>query len=84
MVSASRIAGDDFADVVDTLAREIAANGPVAVRLLKETLRSSAGGSIDAAIAREAQAQAETFRTEDAREGLSAMVERRPPVFRGS
>jgi enoyl-CoA hydratase len=80
---ASRVAGDDFLAVVERLAGEIAANGPVAVKLLKETLRATADRSIDGAVAREAQAQAETFRTDDAREGIQAMMDKRAPNFRG-
>jgi len=79
----SRIAGDDFASVVDSMAGEIAANGPVAVRLLKQTLRTTFDRSIEQAIAREASAQAETFTTDDAREGIAAMMEKRPPKFSG-
>jgi enoyl-CoA hydratase len=80
---ASRVAADDFPAVVDELALEIAANGPTALRLLKETLRGAAGRSIDDAVAREARAQAETFKTEDAREGIRAAMERRAPNFEG-
>jgi enoyl-CoA hydratase len=80
---ASRVAGDDFAGVVDSVAGEIAANGPVALRLLKETLRGTADRTIDEAVAREASAQAQTFTTDDAREGIRAMMEKRAPVFRG-
>jgi enoyl-CoA hydratase len=80
---ASRVAGDDFRATVEGLAAEIAANGPVAIRLLKETLRGTAGRSIDEAVAREASAQAETFRTDDAREGIQAMMDKRAPKFRG-
>jgi enoyl-CoA hydratase len=80
----SRVAGDDdFPAVVDELALEISANGPVALRLLKETLRHTALRTIDEAITREANAQAETFKTEDAREGIRAMMEKRGANFQG-
>jgi enoyl-CoA hydratase len=79
----SRVAGDDFAAVVDAVAHEIAANGPVAVRALKATLRGTADRTIEEAIAREADAQAMTFTTEDAREGIRAISEKRTPRFAG-
>ena len=79
----TRVAGDDFNGVVAATADEIAANGPVAVRLLKETLRKTFERTIDEGVRREASAQAETFLTDDAREGISAMLEKRPPAFRG-
>jgi enoyl-CoA hydratase/carnithine racemase len=79
----SRVAGDDFGSVVTATAEAIASNGPVAVRLLKETMRKTFDRTIDESVKREASAQAETFHTEDAREGLSAIMEKRSPVFRG-
>jgi enoyl-CoA hydratase/carnithine racemase len=80
----NRVAADDFTEVVDSLAREIATAGPIAVRSLKETLRGTAARTIDEAVEREASAQAMTFGTEDAREGIVAISEKRPPRFRGS
>jgi enoyl-CoA hydratase/carnithine racemase len=80
----NRVAGDDaFRATVEELARSIAANGPVAVRALKETLRGSATRTIDDAIVREAHAQAMTFQTDDAREGISAVKAKREPRFTG-
>ncbi len=79
----NRVAGDDFAASVDELAATIAANGPLAIRALKQTLRGSAGRSIEDAVVIEAQAQAQTFQSEDAREGIAAVIEKRLPRFLG-
>ena len=79
----SRVAGDDFDEVVSSMASEIASSGPVAVRALKETLRDSATRTIDEAVGREADAQAMTFTTEDAGEGIRAVMEKRTPRFNG-
>jgi len=80
----NRVAGDaDFARTVHELAESIAANGPVAVRALKETLRGTATRTIDEAVVREAAAQAKTFETADAREGILAIKEKRAPRFSG-
>lgn len=80
---ATRVAGEDFDRVVAETAGEIASNGPVAVRLMKETLRRTFESTIDQSLKREASAQAETFNTDDAREGILAVMEKRAPVFRG-
>ena len=80
----SRVAGDaEFASTVDELARSIAANGPVAIRALKETLRGTATRTIEEAVVREADAQAGTFKSSDAREGILAIKEKRAPRFSG-
>ncbi|HVS61930.1 MAG TPA: enoyl-CoA hydratase/isomerase family protein [Thermoanaerobaculia bacterium] len=80
---ASRSAGDDFDQVVDELAGQIASCAPVAVRLVKQTLRGTFDRDIDAALALEADQQAATFRTHDALEGIRAIREKRSPQFSG-
>ncbi|MBI4880575.1 MAG: enoyl-CoA hydratase/isomerase family protein [Planctomycetes bacterium] len=79
----NRVAGDDFDEVVGELAAQIAACAPLAVRALKESLRDGALRSLEEALDVEARAQAMTFRTADAAEGLAALLEKRPPRFQG-
>ncbi len=79
----NRVAGDDFAAAVDQLAAQIADNGPLAVRAVKQTLLGTERRTLEEAIAHEADAQAATFATEDAREGIAAVLERRSPRFAG-
>lgn len=79
----NRVAGDDFDQVVDGLAGEIAACAPVAVRASLETLRGSLTRTLDEALEIEASTQAMTFQTEDAAEGMKAILEKRKPLFKG-
>jgi enoyl-CoA hydratase len=78
-----RIAGEDFESVVEETATQIAANGPLAIRALKETLRGTMERTIEQALGAEADAQAKTFETDDAREGIRAIMEKRAPIFKG-
>jgi enoyl-CoA hydratase/carnithine racemase len=67
----------------EALAAEIATAAPVAVRLLKETLRRSLDDGLAKALEEESRQQAESFRTEDAQEGIRALREKREPKFKG-
>lgn len=65
------------------LAAEIAASAPLAVESIRETLRADLVERVAAALARERGEQERLAGTEDFREGVRAMAERRPPRFRG-
>lgn len=70
-------------DEAMSLAREIAANAPIAVRLAKKALYKNDADLLDAAIEIESEYQAYTWTTEDAKEGVTAMTEKRTPKFQG-
>lgn len=65
------------------VARQIAANGPVAIRLTVAGLRNGGHSSLEASLAYEALAQPITFASADLAEGLAAANERRTPRFTG-
>lgn len=65
------------------LAREIAASSPLAVVSMRETLRRGLADAVEAATERELVEQEWQRRTEDFREGVKAMAERRLPDFKG-
>jgi enoyl-CoA hydratase len=63
-------------------AEQIAANGPLAVQATKELVRLAATDPADAWV-RLREWQPRVFGSEDAREGATAFLERRDPVWRG-
>ncbi len=65
------------------LAREIAESSPLAVASMRETLRRGLADEVEAATERELVEQEWQRRTEDFREGVKAMAERRLPDFKG-
>ena len=73
---------EDVLSAALQLAERIAANGPLAVRATKELMRL---GVTDAARGRERlrEWQDVVFASDDAREGATAFVEKRAPVWRG-
>lgn len=74
---------DDVLPRARELARTIAGNAPLAVRAMKKTLYAGLDWRPAEAAMREAALQAETLATEDAKEGMSALLEKREPTFRG-
>ena len=65
------------------LAREIAANAPLAVQSVRATMREGLVAEIKDATAREYREQHWLRRTDDHKEGLRAVAERRPGRFIG-
>ncbi|MDR5727793.1 MAG: enoyl-CoA hydratase-related protein [Terriglobia bacterium] len=65
------------------LAEKIAANGPIAVQAIRKSARECLGRPESEAMEMESHFAAPVFRTEDAREGPRAFMEKRKPVFKG-
>lgn len=65
------------------LARAIAASAPMAVQQMKASIRRGLRWEIRAAALEEAGLQAASLETDDAKEGVSAILEKREPEFTG-
>jgi 2-(1,2-epoxy-1,2-dihydrophenyl)acetyl-CoA isomerase len=74
---------DDLRAAAAEFAAEIAAAGPLAVLEIRETMRGRLAEQVRDATAREHEAQQMLRRTDDFREGVAAMADRRPPNFAG-
>lgn len=80
----SRVLPDaDLLDATLRTAARIAAQAPVAVRLIKAALARGGHRSLEDAVEWEALAQPVTFATDDLYEGLAARAEGRTPRFTG-
>jgi enoyl-CoA hydratase/carnithine racemase len=65
------------------MARAIAGNAPFAVRATKAAIRRGLALDIRAAARAEAHDQAKSLTTDDAREGMTALLAKRKPIFTG-
>ena len=74
---------EDVLDGAKALASEIAKKGPVAIRLVKETVDNTDRLDTDAGLAVEASAFGLCFATEDQTEGMNAFLEKRAANFIG-
>jgi enoyl-CoA hydratase/carnithine racemase len=77
------VAAEQVLPVALELARTIAANAPLAVRATKAAIRRGLDLHVREAAHAEAFAQAETVATDDAREGIAALLAKRAPSFTG-
>ena len=75
--------GDAVLAKARELAREVAGAAPIAVRWAKESIYRNVAWNPKDAAAIEAHAQSRTVETEDSREGIKALLEKRTPVFKG-
>jgi enoyl-CoA hydratase/carnithine racemase len=69
-------------DAAVALAERIARNGPLALRATKELVRT-ASTDLERARALAADWQPKVFGSEDAKEGATAFIEKRDPVWKG-
>jgi enoyl-CoA hydratase/carnithine racemase len=65
------------------MAQAICGNAPLALRAGKKVINEGENMSLDDALLREANYLADLFMTEDLKEGISAFVEKRFPVYKG-
>ena len=65
------------------MARIVAANAPIAVRLAKQCALKADDLDLASGCALETQSMALSFATADQKEGMSAFLQKRPPKFEG-
>ena len=73
----------ELRDAALALAKEIALSAPLAVVSTRRTLRRGLADAIAAITDHELTEQQQHFETEDFKEGVAAMAQRRPPNFNG-
>jgi enoyl-CoA hydratase len=77
------VAREAWLDEAKRVAAVVAAKGPIAVRLAKEAIDAAFESPLAAGVQLERRAFSLARSSEDATEGLTAFVEKRPPEFRG-
>ena len=77
------VAVDELRAAAHAFASEIAASAPLALLAIRETMRGALADDVRAATARENTEQQRLRETDDFREGVAAVAERRLPHFTG-
>jgi enoyl-CoA hydratase/carnithine racemase len=81
---ADRLVGaDEVRGAAQAFAAEIAESAPLALLSIRETMRGDLAARVEQATAREHREQQRLRTTDDFREGVAAVAERRPPSFTG-
>jgi 2-(1,2-epoxy-1,2-dihydrophenyl)acetyl-CoA isomerase len=80
----TRVVADDAVQAEGrALAAELADGAPLALAATKRLLWDGVGATVAERLAEESRTVSELSGTADAREGLAAVIERRPPAFGG-
>lgn len=74
------VADHELFDTAVAWARNFARQAPLALEQIK---RVSHAGDLDEGLKKEQEAFAKIFKSDDAKEGISAFLQKRPPEFRG-
>ncbi|MDO8672013.1 MAG: enoyl-CoA hydratase-related protein, partial [Dehalococcoidia bacterium] len=77
------VAEGSVVDAARELAKKIAAKGSVAVQMVLHSVNTGLDRSLTDGLAVEVVDFVKVVQTEDARDGLTAFLESRPPVFKG-
>jgi len=65
------------------MAKALAANAPISMRLVKQVLHKSYDLNLEAVMALETEGTLECIASEDLKEGVTAFLEKRVPVYKG-
>jgi len=65
------------------LARALAANAPISMRLVKQVLNQSYDLNLESVMALETEATLECLASEDLQEGVQSFLEKRAPIYKG-
>jgi enoyl-CoA hydratase/carnithine racemase len=77
------VPAEELHEYVQTLASEIAANAPLAVRAIKRMMRAAETETFEQNVHHVFLQLLPLFRTQDFKEGVAAFMEKRPANFTG-
>ncbi|MBI5354063.1 MAG: enoyl-CoA hydratase/isomerase family protein [Chloroflexi bacterium] len=77
------VPGESLLETTLSLARQIAANAPISVRLVKKVLQRTDDLDLEAIMLLEEDGMFECLTSEDLQEGVHAFLEKRTPLYQG-
>ncbi len=77
------VAQEQLMEYAMDMARTIATNAPISVRLVKQTMQRTYELDLEAMMQLEVDGMMQCFRSEDLVEGFNAFLEKRHPIYKG-
>lgn len=77
------IADGEFQLQIAAYAERLAKNAPLALAAIKESMHQALSSSLDTVLTHEMEVQRRLTRTEDVKEGITAFLEKREPMYKG-
>ena len=77
------VAQEQLMEYAIDMAHTIAANAPLSVRLVKQTMQKTYDLDLEAVMQLEVDGMMQCSRSEDLIEGFNAFLEKRPPIYKG-
>lgn len=77
------VSTDKFEETIRQIAKELVSRAPVALKVAKSLINKGVETSLDVALALESEGFGIVASSEDLKEGISAFIEKRKPIFKG-
>jgi len=79
----NEVVEENLLEHVQKIAKKIASNGPISISKIKKGIQMAETQSLETLFDYDSQSQAQCFTTQDIKEGIAAVREKRPPHFKG-
>lgn len=80
----NEVVEENLLEYVQKIAKKIASNGPISIAKIKKGIQMAETLTLETLFDYDSESQAQCFTTQDIKEGIAAVREKRNPVFKGN